>query len=135
MFPARDVGGTICSLAITNRQIDNFAVEFGSTKDQVIIAEWVKISEIGTVRRDLFIVAFPQHFCATQCILDGLSEQPRERHAEELVPEEIERTHGFFLHRINQAYAVDKFPFPGNHCLIETRKVFRWHSEISIENH
>src|SRR5688500_19591214 len=112
MFPARDIGRAIGSFTVTNRQVDDLAIEFGRAEDQVIVAEWVKIAKIGTVGCNLFVIAAPEDFCATQGILDGLSEQPGERYTKELIAKKIECAHRFLLHRVDKAHAVDEFTFP-----------------------
>ena len=76
MFPAGDVGGSVCAFTVADGEVDDLSAQLCCAEDQVKIAEGIEISKVGTVRGDLFVIFAPHDFCAAQCILDGLSQQP-----------------------------------------------------------
>lgn len=49
MAPALDIGFTIDAFAVTDGDIDDFRVDFGSPEDQVEIAEGIEIAEVGAL--------------------------------------------------------------------------------------
>ena len=111
MFPARDVGCAVGAVTVADGEVYDLTIQFGGAEDKVEISEGVEISKIGTVRADLFIIFTPHYFCSTQCIFDGLTQQPGKCHAEEFVADEIQCAHRFFFHRIDQTYPVDELAF------------------------
>ena len=59
MPPALDIGSAVYPLTVTDRQVDAFEILPGGAKQQVKIAEGVKIAEIPAVSGDAVILFFP----------------------------------------------------------------------------
>ena len=76
MFPARNVGGAIGAVTITDGEINDLAVMFCRAEDQIEIAEGVEVAKVGAVGRDFFVVFAPHHFRAAKGIFDGLAQHP-----------------------------------------------------------
>src|ERR1051325_3165666 len=87
------------------------------------------------IRNESLVVSTEQDFCSTERVLDPLIEQPGEGHAEEFVPQEIQRTHRLRLHGIDEPAAVDEFTFSARDGVIKFGEVLRWHGQIRIQDH
>ncbi len=112
MLPALDVGLSVGARSIADGKIDDLAIQAGRSEEQIEIAEGVEVAEVGAVGGDRFVVLLPKHLRPTERVLDGLAQEPAKRQAEELVAEEVEGAHGFFVHRVDQADTIDKSPLP-----------------------
>ena len=49
-------------------------IQLSGTEEEVEVAERVEVAEIGSVGRNQLIVLFPQDFCATEGVFNGLTE-------------------------------------------------------------
>src|SRR5690349_15772256 len=76
-----------------------------------------------------------QDFRSAQRVLHALAEKPTERQAEELIPQKVEEAHGPVLHRINQAYSVDKFSLAGTPRGVKSLQILWRNREVGVENH
>ena len=76
MFPAGDVGGSVCAFTVADGEVDDLSIQLCRAEDQVKIAEGIEIAKVGAVGRDLLILFFPHDFCAAEGVFDGLSQQP-----------------------------------------------------------
>lgn len=76
MFPARDIGGSVGSVAIANGKVNDLAVKFCRAEDQVEIPEGIEVAKVGAIGGDLFIIFTPHYFGAAQGVFDGLSQYP-----------------------------------------------------------
>ena len=59
MLPARDIGGAIRPLTITDGQVNKLEIQLGRAEEQIEIAEWIEVAEVGTVRSDQLIILAP----------------------------------------------------------------------------
>jgi hypothetical protein len=49
-------------------------IQLGGSEKEIEVAERIEVAEIGSVGRNQLIVLFPQDFCATEGVLNGLTE-------------------------------------------------------------
>src|SRR5687767_12254349 len=59
--PARNIGFAISAGTVTDRQVEHAQIQLGGAEEQVEIAEWIEVAEVGTVARDLFVLRSKQH--------------------------------------------------------------------------
>src|SRR6266446_1764785 len=88
MTPALYVCCSVGAITVPDRQVDNFQIQPGRSKQQVKITEGVKVSKVFAVGRDLVIVGSPQRLGAAKRIFERLLQQPRERQTEEFVADQ-----------------------------------------------
>src|SRR5262245_49607691 len=87
--PSLNVCGAVNTLPISDWHVRDFQVQFDCPKDQVEVAERIKVSKVRAVGCDLFVVTFPQDLCATQSVLNRLTQEPGKRHTEEFIRHEV----------------------------------------------
>lgn len=75
MFPALDVGLSVHSLPVTDRQVDDLQIEFGRPENEIEIPERVEISEISPVFFDLQVILPAQDLGPAKGVLDRLTEK------------------------------------------------------------
>ena len=73
------------------------------------IAKRVKLTKIVSTGPDFFIVLSKQDFCPTKGVFKPLVENPGEHDRKEFVSQEIEGSHSFFFHGIDETASIDKF--------------------------
>src|SRR5262249_22544761 len=61
---------------VSNRDFYATQVKFGCAKDQIKIAERIKIAEIAASCQEALVIRAPKHLCAAQRIGKTLIEQP-----------------------------------------------------------
>src|ERR1051326_1725532 len=121
--PALNVRGSVGTFPVADRHLDDLETELGGAEQQIEVTERIEITEVAPIGGDALVLGAWQHLGAAQRVLDRLSEQPGERHAEELVPEEIEEPHRLLLHRVDEPHAVHEFAGPLAERLVEPRQV------------
>jgi len=132
MCKASDIGGSVGTILVADGNFDHLHVEFRGTKQQIKIPEWVEIPEIGSVLGNSLVVGSKQNFGPAEGVLDTLIQQPRKRHAEKLVAQQIEEPHGLPFHGVYQSTAVNEFALLTGNRIIKFRQVFRRHRKICI---
>ena len=133
--PPLNIGFSIEALLVANRNIHNLHVLLICSEKQFKVAERIEIAEIRSTAIDAFVVRSPHDFSTAQGVLHGLTEQPREDHAECLVRAKIGELHRLPRHRVNQPHAVGEITFPRGQHLDELRQILRGHREVRIEDH
>ena len=73
MLPAMDVRRTIRAFPITDRQVSDFEIEFGGTKQEIEIAERIKVTKVSAVGYNQIIVSLSESLCTAQSILNRLT--------------------------------------------------------------
>ena len=94
---------------ISDGEIHDLKIEPGSTKKEVEIAKWVEIAEIGTIFTDAQVIVMPERFGAAEGIPDLLSEEKGKEGGKKTISQQVEESHGFFIHRVDETATVDKF--------------------------
>ena len=101
----------VAMVVAENKSVDLVKVLVDIPREKV---KWIKVAEIDAIGGNLLIIDLGYHFGAAKGIFDRLAEQPGKCQAEKFVAQEVEKAHGFFLHGIDQARAVDHLPLaPG----------------------
>src|SRR3984893_10389054 len=135
MAPALDVSLTVSSLMIAHRNVDNLEVELGGAENQVEVAERIEVAEVGAVGGDGLVVGSAQHLGPAKRVLDVLAEQPGKSNAEELVAEEIQKTHRLLVHRVDKPHTVDEFAAARTQRAIKARQILGRNRQVGIEDH
>ena len=103
MFEAADVGRAIGTGEIMDGNLDDLQIQFRRTEDQIEITEGIEIAEVRAVGGDLIVVGAVKDFGAAECVLEPLVEQVGEGKTEELVAQDVEKTHRLVLHRVHES--------------------------------
>lgn len=82
-----DIRRAVRSILVSNRHLQNFKIQLRGAEQEIEVAEGIEVAEIVSVCHETKIVVPKQHFGSAQRIFDPLIEQPRERHAEKLIPQ------------------------------------------------
>ena len=123
------------SFLIAYGQVDDLEVQLIGTEQQIEIPEGIEIPKVLPVGLQLQVVFSEHHLGAAEGVLDRLLHQPAEKQTEELIAQNIERTHAVLLQRIDQPASVDEFSFPGGNGTVEFGQLLRWNGQIGIEDH
>src|SRR3990172_3335420 len=90
VLPPLDVGPPVGPALVTDGQVEDLQSEPGRAEEEIEIAKRVEVPEVRPLGGDALVVASPQGLGAAQRVLDGLSQQPGEKQAEDLVPHKVE---------------------------------------------
>src|ERR1700748_1631995 len=104
MFPALNVRFSVLAFPVAYRQSHNLKVVSGCSKQEIEIAKGIDLAKVSTIGCDGLIVGTAENLRAAKAVLHALTQQPGECKAEELVPEQVEKTHRLLLHRIDQPH-------------------------------
>ena len=100
---------TVCSITVTNRNVDNFKTHAICAKEEIEVPERIEIPEKRPVSYNAIIILPAKDFCSTECVLHRLRQNPTKCQTEKFVGAKVEKSHGFFFHRVNQPNAIYKF--------------------------
>ena len=84
MGKTADVGASVFSLAITNRQVNDLQIEFKSAEKQVKIPERIEFAKKRPVFGQPEVVLTEHYFCSAKRIFDWLLKQPGKKEAEKM---------------------------------------------------
>lgn len=103
MPPALDIGGAVGAVAVADGHIDNLEVKARGSEKEIKVAEGIKVTEVGPVCRDPFIVGAPQDLGAAERVLERLPQDPGEQDAKGLVGAHVHEAHRRLLHGVHEA--------------------------------
>ena len=95
MFPTADVGIAISSFSIPDRHFRDSQILFGGPENEIKVTEWIKVSKVGSILRNQFIVGFAQNLGAAESVLDGLPEEPGKTMLKNLLPTRLKKRMAF----------------------------------------
>src|SRR5262249_42744168 len=107
-----DLGLAVGARAVAHRQLHDFQILLGGPEDQIEIPERIEVAEEAARARDLFVVAPEQHLGSAQRVLEALLQDRRQREAERLVADGIEKAHRLAFERVDEARSVDELAAP-----------------------
>ena len=135
MAPAVDVGLPVGALAVMHGHFNDFQPEPCRAKQQVEVAEGVKIAEIFPVRHDAVVIFFEQHFVCAKGIGEFLAEQEAENFSKRPIGDAIGKLHRAFVHFGDQPRAVDELAPAGSDRFVKFRQLFGSDGHIPVVNH
>ena len=85
MAKTANVGRAVGPVSVDDGQVLDSQIELSRAEEEIEVAEWIQVSEVGSRCCNPFVVRTEKDFCATQRILDPLLKYGAERPRKELV--------------------------------------------------
>ena len=90
MAKTADVGAPVSPLLVVDGEVNNLFIEFCRAKEEIKIAEGVKIAEEGASRNNIRVICAPEHLGAAERILEPLPEYPAEENPKTFIGNKVE---------------------------------------------
>jgi len=81
------------------------------------------------------VISSPKHFGPTKRVFNPSIEDKGKKITEEFVPKNIQEAHGFLLHGVNQAGAIDELSPARGDGFVEIGQFFGQNRQVRVENH
>jgi len=106
VVPSADIRGAVCAFLVADRDFGDAEAYLPGAKEQVEVAEGVKLTEVASTGGEPEVVAPEQDLGAAEGILHRLPQHPGEDHAERLVGTEVQEAHRLPLQRVDEPHPV-----------------------------
>ena len=97
-----DVGRAVYTLVVAKWKLDDSQIELCCSKQQIVVAERIELTEVGAVLDEPFVVGSRKRLRPAQRILDRLPQHVGEAERKTFVSDEVDEAHRFVVHRINE---------------------------------
>src|SRR5262249_8156092 len=103
-------------------------------QEQVEISKRVKVSEVRAIVGDHIVMCSAESLGPAQRVPYWLIQEPGEQHAEEAVPELVQKPHRLVFHRVDESGTRHEFPLSASDRRNEPWQDLRRNRKVGVEN-